>query len=168
MKGKKEKGDLRARAEALIAGRPSDAPADIRTYNEVFHELLVHDDRARDAGTRSSQGSGTSSKNRGPATRTSIDAAPVAYLTFDENGRVLESKPHRMRARLLLDVDRRGLDETFSRFRHPGPADQDILYKHRLEVLKKGINDIATRPRGGNDNKLYVSVESIDNNTQVR
>ena len=37
-----ERGDLRTRAEALIAGTSRGAPADTRTYNEVLHELLVH------------------------------------------------------------------------------------------------------------------------------
>ncbi len=92
------------------------------------------------------------------------DAAPVAYLTFDENGRVLEAN---LTACALLDVDRRGLNgKFFSRF--VTRADQDIFLKHRLEVLKKGVKQTCELAlERGNDNKLYVSVESIEaNNAQ--
>jgi len=133
-KGEKEKADLRKRAEALIAGRSGAVPVDARTYEEVLHELLVHqiELEMQNEELRKAQEVIEESRTRYVDL---YDFAPVAYLTFDEHGRVLEAN---LTASGLLGVDRRSLTGAFfSRF--VARADQDAFHKHRLEVLKKGM-----------------------------
>ncbi len=158
MKSKKEKGDLRARAEALIAGRPSGAPVDTRTYNEVLHELLVHqiELEMQNEELRSARDVIEESRTRYADL---YDFAPVAYLTFDEHGRVMEAN---LTACGLLGVDRRTiLGKFFPRF--VAPDDQDTFFTHRSEVLKAGAKQTCElalqRPDGS---MFYVSVESIE------
>ncbi len=162
MKSKKDKEDLRARAEALIAGKSPGVPADTRTYNEVLHELLVHEielemqneelRRARDVVEESRM-----------RYADLYDFSPVAYLTFDESGRILEAN---LTACALLGIDRRRLNNRFfSRFIIPD--DQDTFLKHRIEVLKAGTKqacELALERADGS--KLYVSVESIRANNE--
>jgi PAS domain-containing protein len=103
VKSKKEKEDLRARAEALIAGRSPGAPADTRTYNEVLHELLVYEIELEMQNEELGKAGDVIEESR---TRCAdlYEAAPVAYLIFDENGRVLEAN---LTARALLGDDDR-------------------------------------------------------------
>ncbi len=69
---------------------PPDAPADARTYNEVLHELLVYEIELEMQNEELRRARDVIEESR---TRyvDLYDAAPVAYLTFDENGRVLEA-----------------------------------------------------------------------------
>ena len=134
MKSKKEKEDLRARAEALIAGRSPGAPADTRPYAEVLHELLVNEIELEMQNEELLRARDVIEESR---TRyvDLYESAPVAYLTFDENGRILEAN---LTACALLGIDRRRLsNKYFSRF--ITPADQDTFLKHRMEVLKRGV-----------------------------
>ena len=133
MKSKKEKEDLRARAEALIAGRSPGAPADTRPYAEVLHEILVYETELEMQNEELRKARDVIEESR---TRYAdlYETAPVAYLTFDESGRVLEAN---LTACALLNVDRRRLiGKYFSRF--VTPDDQDTFLKHRIEVLKAG------------------------------
>ena len=158
MKSKKEKEDLRARAETLIAGRSSGAPADARTYNEVLHELLVHQIELEMQNEELRRARDVIEESR---TRyvDLYDAAPVAYLTFDENGRVIEAN---LTACTFLSVDRRSLiGKFFSRF--VTRVDQDTFLKHRIEVLKAGVKQTCEIVLDrGDGSMLYVSVESIE------
>ena len=158
MLSKKETGDLRTRAEALITARSSGAPADTLAYNEVLHELLVHQIALEMQNEELRRAQDTIEESR---TRyvDLYEFAPVAYLTFDETGRVIEAN---LTVCGLLGVDRRSL---IGKFFSPyvTPDDRDAFLKHRFEVLRNGVKQRCElnleRPDGS---RFYVSVESIE------
>jgi PAS domain S-box-containing protein len=161
VKNKKvEKGDLRSRAEALIAGRSPGVAADTGTYEEMLHELVVYQTELEMQNEELRKAQEVIEESRTRCVDL-YDFAPVAYLTFDENGRIVEAN---LTACGLLGVDRRNLiGKLFSRFVAPG--DQDAFYGHRREVLKKGTKQtcelLLHRPDGA---KFYVSMESMEAN----
>src|SRR5208283_531358 len=125
---------------------------------EVLHELLVYqiELEMQNEELRKAQNVIEESRTRYVDL---YDFAPVACLTFDEHGRVLEAN---LTACGLLGVDRRSLiNAFFSRF--VARADQDTFHGHRLEVLKKGVKQTCELTLERADgSKFSVSMESIE------
>ena len=158
MLSKKETGDLRTRAEALITARSSGAPADTLPYNEVLRQLLVHQIaiEMQNEEFRRAQDIIEESRTRYVDL---YEFAPVAYLTFDETGRVIEAN---LTVCGLLGIDRRSLiGKFFSPF--VTPDDGDTFLKHRFEVLKNRVKQrCELNLERADGSRFYGSVESIE------
>ena len=113
MKSKKERGPPHTGRSAHPEG--PGAPADTLPYNEVLRQLLVHQIaiEMQNEELRRAQDIIEESRTRYVDL---YDFAPVAYLTFDETGRVMR----RTSLLRLLDRQAQPYRQVLFPFRHPG------------------------------------------------
>lgn len=137
IRGKDENGELRQKAEHLIA-RTNAAAEDLtgmppQQIAGLVHELRVHqvELKMQNDELRRIQAELENARDRYLHL---YDFAPTAYFSVDEKGTVTEAN---LTAATLLDRPRNTLaGQMFSRFIHRD--DQDIWYLHRKHLLETG------------------------------
>jgi PAS domain S-box-containing protein len=138
--GSAEEAAIRhTRAEAIVRGRASQTPENMETLTPeaarlLFHELRVHqlELEMQNEELRRAQEQLEISRER---YRDLYDMAPVAYLTLDESGRILEANAP---ASGLLGAARSELiGQTLAHF--IAPEDQDVHYRHRRCLFGMGV-----------------------------
>ena len=152
---------LRARAVQEEQSRHTPIPIDlgelsVEESRSLFHDLRVHriELELQNEELRASQENLELARAR---YFDLYDLAPVGYVTIGENGIVLEAN---LTAGTLLDAPRSAIvKQPWSRF--VLPADQDVYFRHRRELLSTGASHgCEVRLLKSNGDSLWVALEA--------
>ncbi len=158
-KSKLEVSALRKQAEQRVLSRPkasSDAPPDATA---LLHELQVHqvELEMQNDELRATQSALEESRNRYADL---YDQAPVAYLTSDSRGAIVEA--NRVAAALLGVPGERLLKSPLSRY--VADEDRSLLARHLRQVWRgdaKEVCELRLKPHADTPTPAYVRIESV-------
>jgi PAS domain S-box-containing protein len=148
---------LRRRAEETRRARSSNKKANTLDLRRLVHELEIHqvELKIQNEERRNAQIQLAESRDRYTEL---YEFAPLAYVTLDRDGRVLESN---QMATKMLGVERRDLMRaSFTKF--VTPESQDDWYLHRQAVLSSETTQVCEiRTRSADGTLRCIQVDSF-------